>query len=90
MQVWGSVKNAKIIGFLTYLLHIFWDILKKKKTSLAQECIKRGLLSFQFKIRIIAPDCTGKMRVSSFGLTCPTPLPLKSVVPTHTKFIFLD
>ena len=71
MQIWGSVKNAKISRFLD----IFWDILGKRKINLGHECVKRGLLSFQGKIRTNSPDLPGKMRVSGFNPTFP-PVPL--------------
>ena len=35
---------------------IFWDILDKMKNNLSQECVKEGLLTFQFKIGTIASD----------------------------------
>ena len=43
--------------------YIFWDILDKRKGNLGQECVKRGLLSFQGKIGTIVPDFPGKMTV---------------------------
>ena len=34
------LQNVKITSF-----YIFWDILHRKKESLGQECVKRGLYS---------------------------------------------
>ena len=66
MQIWESVgKMSK---------SIFWDILNKMKDNIGQECVKRGLLSFQGKIGTIAPDFPGKWQFfSSFD---PTFLPV--------------
>ena len=49
MQNWGSVKKCQNYR----LFAIFWDILDKMKGNLDQECVKRGLLSFQGKIGTI-------------------------------------
>ena len=37
------------------------------KSNLGQECVKGGLLSFQGKIKTIAPDFPGKMTDCGFG-----------------------
>ena len=57
-------KKKLFSGFLFF--DIFWDIFYKWKGNLSQECVKRGLLSFQSKIGTIAPDFAGKMRVFCF------------------------
>ena len=42
------------------------------KNNLGHECVKRGILSFQGKIKTIAPDFPPKMTVfSSFDPTFP-------------------
>ena len=59
MQIRVSVKKCQNYRFFD----ILWNILEKRQSSLGQECVKRGLLSFQDKIGTIAPDFPGKMRV---------------------------
>ena len=79
-------KNVKIIDFF----YIFWDILDKRKSNLGQECVKGRLLSFQGKIRSVAPDFPGKMTVFQFWpyfFTCPS---LKYGITNSTKIIFLE
>ena len=61
MQIWVSVgKMSKL-----YVFDIFCDILDKMKGNLGQECVKRGLLSYQGKADTIDPDFLGKMTVFS-------------------------
>ena len=55
-EVLGKCQNYRFF-------EIFWDILDKMKGYLSQECAKDGLISFQGKIRTIAPDFPGKMTV---------------------------
>ena len=45
---------------------ILLDILHKMKENLRQEHVKRGLLSFQGKIRTTFPAIPGKMTVFQF------------------------
>ena len=56
MQICGSVKKCQNYrSFLCILGH-----LDKRKGNLDQECVKRGILSFQGKIRTIALGFPGK------------------------------
>ena len=85
MQNWGSVKKCQNYR----LFAIFWDILDKMKGNLDQECVKRGLLSFQGKIGTISPDFPRKMTVLRvFALLFHLSLPKIWYSHLYTIYIF--
>ena len=79
MQIWGSAKKCQNYRFFD----ILWDVLDIRNSKLGQDCVKRGLPTFQSKIGTIAPDLLGKMKVLQFWpyfSTCPSQA---SDIPTN-------
>ena len=80
MRIWGSYR----------FLDIFWNILDNRNGHLGQKYVKRGLLSFQGKIRAIATNFHGKITVFPVQVLHFHLSSLKSGVPTNTKIIFFE